>query len=72
MRKLEEDWKVLENRLRYCPGKELLARFNDKIQPLLKISITESLIIDQLTTDMIDPELKEILTELDEFCDLKH
>jgi hypothetical protein len=66
--RFEHDWQCLEQRLRHIPGKEALARLNDILQSEFGISLTETMIVEQLSQDLLDPEFSELLKSLDQFC----
>jgi hypothetical protein len=63
----DADWQFLPRRLALVPGKELFARLNELLQSNYKISLTETKLIDQISTRLIDSEFLKILERLDEF-----
>ncbi|WP_081505949.1 ATP-dependent nuclease [Azospirillum lipoferum] len=62
------DWKKYSEKILMLPGKEMLSRINEKIQSQLQVSLTESMIIDAINVDEIDPDFLRILQRLDAFC----
>lgn len=66
----EEIWRDLNTRLIYVPGKEVLSRFNEIVQRELKVSLTDVMIITQITRGDVDTELIEVLEALNRFSDL--
>jgi hypothetical protein len=65
----EEEWRDASIRLTLVPGKEVLARLNDTLQSQLKVSVTEAMLIDSLQVTELDSELREVLRQLNDFCD---
>jgi hypothetical protein len=67
----EENWKVLENRLKIVPGKEILSSFNEFIQNKYKISLTPYMIIDAFSKADMDSELTQLIEKLKKFATLE-
>jgi len=65
----DQKWVSLHYRLSMGPGKEILARMNDVFQTQLQISLTETMLADQLSRQTTDPILLGILERLDSFCE---
>lgn len=64
----DRKWADLDYRMSRGPGKEILARLNDFLQSRLQISITETMLADQLSRQTTDPMLLGLLERLDAFC----
>ncbi len=61
-------WTSLDYRLARGPGKDILSRFNDFLQQNLKVSLTEPMLVEQLTESTVDPSLLGLLERLNLFC----
>jgi hypothetical protein len=68
-RRVEETWN--HEMLSLAPGKEVLARLNDRLQNQLQVSITETQIIEGISRSTLDGGLASFLKRLDAFCDPK-
>ena len=66
-RRFEADWDILERRLVLAPGKDVLARLNDILQQKHKITITETMTIDQMSKTETNPDFLTTLDDLDFF-----
>jgi AAA domain, putative AbiEii toxin, Type IV TA system len=64
----EGEWADLKQRLRRVPGKDFLSQLNERLQEAYRISVTEAMLVEQLSRSLIDPGLFDILQALDEFC----
>jgi len=65
---LNAEWEDSERRLMAVPGKQLLTALNGKLQKLFGVSITASQIIAFMSADEIQPDLRKILVDLNEFA----
>jgi energy-coupling factor transporter ATP-binding protein EcfA2 len=63
----DERWRSLEARLDMVPGKAVLSVLNEHLQKTLGVTITPRLIIDAMLVSEIAPEMKEIITALEQF-----
>ncbi len=68
----ESKWKILENRFLLASGKSVLARLNEITQQSFQISVTDAMIIEQLSRESLDPRFVLALDALDEFCSNRH
>jgi energy-coupling factor transporter ATP-binding protein EcfA2 len=66
--KLDADWTTFSHRMTVIPGKQLLSTLNGRLQAKFGISITAPQIIRHMTPDMIAPDLRDILTDIDRFA----
>jgi hypothetical protein len=66
--KLDSHWTPLEQRLKVVPGKQLLASINTHLQQNFGVSITTLQIIRHLSPDMIANDLREILSDINQFA----
>jgi len=67
MNEFDNRWKVLPERMRLVPGKEVLSSVNGYLQDRYKIHLTTSQIIQAFETGEVDDELRGLLIKLDEF-----
>jgi len=65
--KFEHEWESIEGKLRLAPGKELLKRIFDRAREDFGVSLTVPMVQEQFRHSEIDPELREILVEIDGF-----
>lgn len=68
LREFEENWRTLAGKVQLVPGKDLLARMNQRLQTL-GISLTPTEIIRQMRRDEIAPDLASTLRELEKFAE---
>lgn len=61
-----ESWKKEEFRRQVIPGKEVFSSIVKDIQDKLKVTVTSSRVIDELTAGSIDPELMKLLKRVEE------
>lgn len=66
-RKMTKDEDLL---LRLLPGKEALSRLFERLKSDMGVSLTESMILSQVRIEQIAPDLVEILSAIDVFCNL--
>ena len=64
----DEKWKCLDSRLDMVSGKQLLSRLNIHLQDKLHVSITPTLIVENMLPSEVATEMKDILTALQEFA----
>lgn len=62
-------WRNLDMRFRIIGGKDFVSALSANLQRDKGFSITTNMIIDSLEPDEIDHDLKEIISDLDRFCD---
>lgn len=62
---LSDKWETLDSRLDVLGGKELLSRFNRKLQDKLKVSLTAQFIASEFKEIEIHAEIKKLLKEID-------
>jgi energy-coupling factor transporter ATP-binding protein EcfA2 len=60
-------WNDLDQRLDWVPGKEVLARLNEVLQPLVGINVTPTRIVGAIAVDDIPREIRSLVKELDAF-----
>jgi hypothetical protein len=65
---LEGRWAILTERLRLVPGKEVLSRLNEILQRQVTISLTDAMIVEHLSRDVVDESFLQALQELESFC----
>jgi energy-coupling factor transporter ATP-binding protein EcfA2 len=63
----EARWSDLAGRLELCPGKEVLASLNQRLQDVLGFSITPSSILSMMAADEVPSEIKLLIQGLDGF-----
>jgi hypothetical protein len=61
-------WAELDYRLARGPGKDIFSRLNNFLLSELKISITEPMVVSELTLSNVDPFLLGLLQRLNVFC----
>lgn len=61
-------WENEALRCAYLPGKEAFSMLNDLIRKKYSVSISESLVIDNISVGDIDPEFLDVLHAMNEFC----
>jgi energy-coupling factor transporter ATP-binding protein EcfA2 len=64
---LEACWENPKERLRVIPGKEALSMFNQYLQSEFGVSVTPTGIVDAMRVDEIPDEIRNLLTELNNF-----
>lgn len=64
----ERWWEELDRRLAIAPGKDVLARLNDLLQTELKTTLTDAMIVEQITKESLDDNFMKVLEELEVFC----
>lgn len=64
----EKRWAVLQTRLCIVSGKEFIASLSTLFQRKYGMSLTINMLLDQIEPTEIDSDLKEIISELDDFC----
>jgi hypothetical protein len=64
----EQLWAVMHTRLRLVSGKDFIALLSTYFQKRHGMSVTLNMLLDQITPMEIDSDLKEIIGELDKFC----
>ncbi|OFY87922.1 MAG: hypothetical protein A3F72_09165 [Bacteroidetes bacterium RIFCSPLOWO2_12_FULL_35_15] len=67
LREFEQQWNDLNERLKILPGKDFLSELNMYLQNELKITITQSNIINSLQQISVPSELKDIIEKIDCF-----
>jgi len=67
MREFDAEWKDSTLRFSLVPGKEVLSNLNTYLQGLYGITITPSLIIESLSREQIDLEMKSLIEGIEEF-----
>ena len=65
--KLDDDWKDLAKRLQFSPGKDVLSKFNGKVQAALGVSLTEAIITSHMSRKDAPQSLISLLARLEEF-----
>ncbi len=55
-------------RLDICPGKEILARLNEKLQDEGINQITAAMVLAEMKREELSLPFSDMLTALDEFC----
>jgi AAA15 family ATPase/GTPase len=65
---LDNDWATLERRMTVVPGKQFLTLLNGRLQQNLGICITAPQIIRHLSREMIANDLRDILSDVNEFA----
>jgi hypothetical protein len=65
----DTNWNDLSFRLVRAPGKEALARLNDHSRETFQVSITEAMLVEQLSPTTADLELLGVLDSLNLFCE---
>jgi energy-coupling factor transporter ATP-binding protein EcfA2 len=68
VKRLDEEWKTLDRRLRIVPGKQVLSALNLELQRNVQVSVTPPQIIRLIAPAEIGPDLEVILGELDQFA----
>lgn len=63
----DDRWRSLEARLDMVPGKAVLSILNEHLQKTLGVTITPRLIIEAMLVSEIAPEMKDIITALEQF-----
>jgi hypothetical protein len=66
--KFESEWNDINERFKRVPGKEVLARLNELLQTVARVSLTEVMIVEQISRFTVDPDLLGTLEILDQFC----
>jgi hypothetical protein len=64
----EARWAEMQSRLCLVSGKEFIAALSTFFQKKYGLSITINMLLEQIVREEIDPDLKEIIRELDKFC----
>lgn len=64
----EKDWLTLERRLLISPGKDVLGKLNEILQKELKVSVTETMVVEHLSKPLLDPSIVDALETLEAFC----
>ena len=67
-REFEVLWEDLGRRLIVVPGKAVIGKVNEIIQGELKISMTEAMIVEQISRATLDPDFVQVLERLESFC----
>jgi energy-coupling factor transporter ATP-binding protein EcfA2 len=68
LRELEACWANQKERLQVIPGKEALTRFNQYLQSEFGVSVTATGIVDAMRVDEVPGEIRNLLTELNDFA----
>jgi len=68
VKRLDEEWKTLDRRLRIVPGKQVLSALNLELQRNVQVSVTPPQLIRLIAPAEIGPDLEVILGELDQFA----
>ena len=63
----EQKWRNLDERLAIAPGKVVLAEFRQQIQEMCGVSLTDARIIAQCKPGEVPPDLRDFLSELEQF-----
>ncbi len=66
----EQRWSVSEERRALIPGKAVLARLNSVIMDAYGVSVSTAAVIRAFTVDEVVIEMKELIDDIDRFCDL--
>jgi hypothetical protein len=67
--RFDKEWNDMNFRLSKGPGKEIIARLNDVLQEELHVSVTETAIVEQLSSSLVDSELLGVLERANLFCE---
>lgn len=67
-REFDEKWQSLEGRFQIIAGKQFISDLSSELQKQFSLSMTESMILDEMKRVDIDPELNEVLSYIDAFC----
>jgi hypothetical protein len=66
--RFESEWDNMDQRLKRVPGKEVLGRLNDHLQTVASVTLTEVMIVEQISRPSVDPDFLGTLKMLDQFC----
>lgn len=66
----EKQWAAVETRLCMVSGKDFIASLSTFFQRKHGLSVTLNMLLDQMRPDEIDADLKGIIGELDQFCNV--
>ncbi|HUV79039.1 MAG TPA: ATP-binding protein [Desulfobacterales bacterium] len=67
MAEFESTWNNLDHRLRIVPGKETLSTLNTYLQNEYGVTITFTLIVNSFILEEIDPEMINLIAQIDHF-----
>ncbi|RWP65173.1 hypothetical protein [Mesorhizobium sp.] len=69
MESFEAKWLTFEGRIALVPGKELISRFNEKLQDEGIGNVTLKMVLQEMKEEDLDPFFREALLSLDRFCE---
>ncbi|UAB77491.1 AAA family ATPase [Erythrobacter sp. SCSIO 43205] len=64
----EGRWKDEDERLKLIPGKEALGWLNSKIQPVFKVSVSASAIVETMRVEEIPAEMRSLIDKIEAFA----
>lgn len=67
MKEYDADWKVFDQRLKMVPGKDTFAAINTYLQEHVGVTLTPTLVIDNIRREEIDLELQELFETISKF-----
>lgn len=65
---IDSSWRDMQKRLNIISGKNFIADLSRELQRNFDTTITQSMLVDSLKRDEIDPELEDLLKKLANFC----
>lgn len=63
----ERNWRSLDSRLLFVPGKLLLSKINERLQPEYSVTITAKSVIDVMLQSEVPPEMRNLIESLSKF-----
>jgi hypothetical protein len=65
-------WANLDTRIAMVPGKEVLRQLRQQVQELYRVTLTDARIVESLNRDQIAPDIRTLLSSLDDYRRAEH